>query len=65
MKVFEIVSEYGDENGKTIREIQYVTHDNDDISYVTKFYKNDREQLGMHLIGVGEKLDIVRHLTGD
>lgn len=62
MKVFEVISEYDDEDGKTVKRIQYVSHFNNDIAAVTRAYADELEHTEIDLIGVREILTVSRQL---
>ena len=62
MKVFEVTSEYDDEDGRAVKRIEYVTHFNDDICAVIIACRSEFEHTDNSLTGVREVLTVSRVL---
>jgi len=60
MKIFEVTSEYDDEDKKRVKRVQYVSHSDNDICAVLQAYADELEHTDIELIGVREILTVSR-----
>ena len=62
MKIFEVITEYIEEDNKITTQRQLVTCEDDDILTVTKYFSRECNELEQELKTVAYVADIVQHI---